>query len=252
MCDDWEDDPVIVQPPRAQFNTQVFTKQDRSQSDWDTNWNDYSNSQRNYEKRPPRNSNRRDDNSSGFRGGHKDGNRRFQNDEPSKLIKVPSKFVGRIIGRGGSKISDLQFESGAKINVTKDTDGDQTIIKLAGANDAVSKAEELIRDLTIERNLYSTSERNTYSASEGNRQGAVQWNTYSTSDSQTSKELSSTQEPANPGVKKSWREMLQESVSILFIPRVFLNSSSNQPWIADYYNIYKIVLNHLSLAYILL
>lgn len=214
MCDDWEDDPVIVQPPRTQFNSQVFTNQDR-QSGCQSNWNDDSYSQRYSKPAQPRNFNRRDENGIGFKGGNRGGNRRFQNDEPLKLIKVPSKFVGRIIGRGGSKISDLQFESGAKINVTKDTDGDQTIIKLAGANDAVAKAEELIRDLTIERNQYSSSERNTYSASEGNnRDAASQWSTYSTS--QNFEEPSPLQEPPKEGIKKSWREMLRESVSILF------------------------------------
>lgn len=205
MCDGWDENPVIVQPPCPQFTTQVFTNRDRRQA----NWNDEP--QRNFQ---PRNSSRRerDDNGS---GGNRGGNRRIQNDDPSTLIMVPSKFVGRIIGRGGSKINDLQFESGAKINVTKDTDGDQTIIKIAGRDDAVAKAEELIRDLTIERNPYSAPERSTYSAPAGNTYTTSQWKTYSTLDSQKTDDISSQQDHPKHEVK-SWRELLRESVSIFY------------------------------------
>lgn len=143
MCDDW-DDSGKGQAPSSQYNTHVFTNRDRRQG----NWND--DSQRGSQSRG---SGRRDDNGGGG-GGFRGGNRRFQNDEPSTLIKVPSRFVGRIIGRGGSKINELQSESGARINVTKDVDGDQTVIRLSGSSDAVAKAEDLIRDLTVDRNQY--------------------------------------------------------------------------------------------------
>lgn len=56
-----------------------------------------------------------------------------------------------MIGKGGSKISDLQFESGAKINVTKETEGDETFIKISGTEEEKIKAKELIIDLTVER-----------------------------------------------------------------------------------------------------
>lgn len=38
--------------------------------------------------------------------------------------------------------------------MTKDTDGDETVIRLSGSDDAVARAEELIRDLTVDRNQY--------------------------------------------------------------------------------------------------
>lgn len=148
MCDDWDDNAGSAQAPSSQFNTHVFTNKDRRQGNWGDD------SQRNSQ---PRGYNRRDDNGGGYRGnggGGGGGNRRYQNDEPSTLIKVPSKFVGRIIGRGGSTINGLQSESGARINVTKDTDGDETVIRLSGSDDAVARAEELIRDLTVDRNQY--------------------------------------------------------------------------------------------------
>ena len=56
-----------------------------------------------------------------------------------------------MIGKGGSKISDLQFESGAKINVTKETEGDETFIRISGTEEDKLKAKELIIDLTVER-----------------------------------------------------------------------------------------------------
>jgi ATP-dependent RNA helicase DDX43 len=138
MCDDWDDNAEVVVPHYA---TQAFT---RSNGDTNRNWRD--NSQREYSHR----SAPREDRRNGYRGGGNHGPRR-NNGNDATAIKVPSKFVGRIIGRGGTKISDLQFESGAKINVTKETDGNETVIKLIGDADAVAKAESLIRDLTIER-----------------------------------------------------------------------------------------------------
>ncbi|KAK4884801.1 hypothetical protein RN001_001072 [Aquatica leii] len=66
-------------------------------------------------------------------------------------IEVPTKCVGRIIGKGGSKISDLQYESGAKIVVTKETVGDNTIVKIGGSEDEINKAKEMIEQLTIDR-----------------------------------------------------------------------------------------------------
>ncbi|KRT86558.1 K Homology domain containing protein [Oryctes borbonicus] len=76
----------------------------------------------------------------------------------AKIIKIPSKFVGRVIGKGGSKINDLQFESGAKIIVTKDQEENETMVKLIGTDDEVTKAEGLIRELTVERDYSSQNQ----------------------------------------------------------------------------------------------
>ncbi|KAK4884800.1 hypothetical protein RN001_001071 [Aquatica leii] len=75
-----------------------------------------------------------------------------QNDNGNYVsIEVPTKCVGRIIGKGGSKISDLQYESGAKIMVSKETVGDNTTVKINGSEDEINKAKELIEQLTIDR-----------------------------------------------------------------------------------------------------
>lgn len=58
------------------------------------------------------------------------------------------------IGKGGAKIQDLQFESGAVIKVTKETEGEETRVRLIGDDEQIKKAEELIKDLTIEKTFY--------------------------------------------------------------------------------------------------
>jgi hypothetical protein len=44
-------------------------------------------------------------------------NRQSQPSGNALIVKVPSALVGRIIGRGGSKINELQDQSGARIKV---------------------------------------------------------------------------------------------------------------------------------------
>lgn len=86
-------------------------------------------------------------------------------DENGETLKVPSRCVGRIIGRGGSKINDLQYESGAKITVTKETEGDETIVKISGSSSEIKRAVDLIKDLTVDRPQREESNF-TYSAPE--------------------------------------------------------------------------------------
>ncbi|XP_076260072.1 putative ATP-dependent RNA helicase DDX43 [Rhynchophorus ferrugineus] len=64
---------------------------------------------------------------------------------------IPTKFVGKVIGRGGSKISDLQYESGANIHVTKDTNEDKTLLKIFGSVESIRKATQLINEIAQER-----------------------------------------------------------------------------------------------------
>lgn len=57
-------------------------------------------------------------------------------------------------GKGGSKISDLQFESGAVIKITKEVEGDETKVRIIGGEEEIKKAEELIMELTVERTQF--------------------------------------------------------------------------------------------------
>ncbi|XP_076092171.1 putative ATP-dependent RNA helicase DDX53 isoform X2 [Mytilus galloprovincialis] len=96
----------------------------------------------------------RDNSNSGFgsggdsnRGGFGSGNNSGQSD--SSTIRVDSSKIGRVIGKGGSKIRELQDETGATINISKDDDGSgQKEIQLEGSPDAVAKAKEMINELT--------------------------------------------------------------------------------------------------------
>ncbi|XP_075527278.1 putative ATP-dependent RNA helicase DDX43 [Dermacentor variabilis] len=63
----------------------------------------------------------------------------------SEVITVPVRDVARIIGRGGSRVRELQDSSGAQIWVMKD-DGDyfEAKFELSGSEEARRKARELI------------------------------------------------------------------------------------------------------------
>ncbi|CAH4038821.1 unnamed protein product [Pieris brassicae] len=67
----------------------------------------------------------------------------------NKVIHIPSTKVGRVIGRGGLIIRNLQHQTEAKI-IIGSTEGDKTRITLLGSDSAISQVEELINDLTTE------------------------------------------------------------------------------------------------------
>ncbi|XP_023182740.1 probable ATP-dependent RNA helicase DDX43 [Xiphophorus maculatus] len=62
-------------------------------------------------------------------------------------FKVENMSIGRIIGRGGAKIRELEESSGARIKITRgDYDGD---VAISGSSAAQEKARELIEDLIL-------------------------------------------------------------------------------------------------------
>jgi len=70
----------------------------------------------------------------------------------SLRIDVPNSYVGRIIGRGGSRIRELQDDSGARINIKKDeASGDTTPVELTGSEDCQYRAKELIEQILQEQ-----------------------------------------------------------------------------------------------------
>jgi len=65
--------------------------------------------------------------------------------DSSETMMVDSRSVGRIIGRGGSKIRDLQDESGAKIQVSREEDSTgQKQVEISGSGDEIALARRLI------------------------------------------------------------------------------------------------------------
>jgi len=67
-------------------------------------------------------------------------------------MTVPSFRVGRIIGRRGAKIRELQDRSRAKIDVTDEVDeDDMTLIRISGSADQIDHAKSLISRLIQNR-----------------------------------------------------------------------------------------------------
>uniref|UniRef100_J3LB03 K Homology domain-containing protein n=1 Tax=Oryza brachyantha TaxID=4533 RepID=J3LB03_ORYBR len=78
----------------------------------------------------------------------------------SKKIEIPNGRVGVIIGKSGETIKNLQLQSGAKIQVTRDLDaepGSQTRpVELSGTPDQISRAEQLINEVLAEADAASS------------------------------------------------------------------------------------------------
>ncbi|KAL3288434.1 hypothetical protein HHI36_002880 [Cryptolaemus montrouzieri] len=165
--EDWDADPQQVKPPSN--HSQQFNQAEQFHQtfkNYDAPRNNGRNSQQNreYPKTEFRNSNRprnRDEYTNNWRDNdgvdsrprfkeNTNRNRNFKENDGATVIKIPTRFVGKVIGRGGSKISELQLESGARINVTRDTEGDDTIVKLSGKENEINKARDLINDLATD------------------------------------------------------------------------------------------------------
>ncbi|KNA21144.1 hypothetical protein SOVF_045860 isoform C [Spinacia oleracea] len=72
----------------------------------------------------------------------------------SKKIEVPNGRVGVIIGKAGDTIKNLQIQSGARIQVTRDSEHDPNLphrlVELMGNQDQIAKAEQLINEVLAE------------------------------------------------------------------------------------------------------
>ncbi|XP_046739463.1 probable ATP-dependent RNA helicase DDX43 [Diprion similis] len=66
-------------------------------------------------------------------------------------ISIDSTKVGKLIGKGGCKIKELQEQSGARINIGKPEDYVNTPVTLIGSEEAQQKAKALIDELLTEK-----------------------------------------------------------------------------------------------------
>ncbi|XP_065569790.1 far upstream element-binding protein 1-like isoform X2 [Artemia franciscana] len=74
-------------------------------------------------------------------------NRENQSSNDGENIEVASSMVARIIGRGGSKIKELEESSGCRIKILKDqSSGETVVISLSGGD--ISEAKRLIEEVT--------------------------------------------------------------------------------------------------------
>ncbi|XP_021749932.1 calcium-binding protein P-like [Chenopodium quinoa] len=71
-----------------------------------------------------------------------------------KKIEIPNGRVGVIIGKAGDTIKNLQIQSGARIQVTRDSEHDPSLphrtVDLMGNPDQIAKAEQLIYEVLAE------------------------------------------------------------------------------------------------------
>nr|AAI54807.1 Zgc:174910 protein [Danio rerio] len=78
-------------------------------------------------------------------------------DSSSVTLNVENSLVGRIIGRGGAKIRELQESSGASIKITRGAHEAEVLI--CGSCDAQHKAKDMIEDL-VHENMGGSGYRN--------------------------------------------------------------------------------------------
>jgi len=70
-------------------------------------------------------------------------------------MDVPNSYIGRIIGRGGSRIRELQDDSGCRINIIKnEATSDSTPVELQGSESSQQHAKQLIDDILNEQQSY--------------------------------------------------------------------------------------------------
>lgn len=188
MSDDWDEGAVVVQPVSIPQRWPSSSNSNKYDDVWESsggttvNYNSEparENRSRVFTNRGGRGFGARGSNSGrgSNRGGGGGGQGRYQNssNEISEVLNIPTRYIGRIIGgylsqikiyffnniyigRGGSKIAELQTESNARIQVTKDTVDDDTIVKIFGDTESVLKAKDLILDLAKDNIKFVSSE----------------------------------------------------------------------------------------------
>lgn len=86
-------------------------------------------------------------------GGFGGGGGGFGGEETTIDIWIPEDKCGRVIGRGGSKIGEIQDDTGANVKVhgRETAEDGKVMITLSGASGSCEKAQKIIEELTAER-----------------------------------------------------------------------------------------------------
>ncbi|KMQ88194.1 putative atp-dependent rna helicase ddx43-like protein [Lasius niger] len=102
------------------------------------------------------------------------------NDTNELIIYIDANNVGRLIGRGGSKIKALQDESNAKINIDKQSnESGQTAVTLIGTDEAQQRAKSLIEELLIDRSIsHQSAESDQKKTNFGQKKEEIDWNNF--------------------------------------------------------------------------
>ncbi|XP_043268998.1 probable ATP-dependent RNA helicase DDX43 [Venturia canescens] len=162
MNEGWNSDedragnPIVSQ---QYTNTDRYHNSDRSRNQRNNRNRDYDGSQQSHQD------SRRDNRKGG------------QGQEDGLVIHIEQSKIGKLIGRGGSKIKELERDSGARINIDKSYGNDTAAVTLVGSEEAQNKAKELIDELMSEDRQYGSGGGGGRQWGSGNRGGGRQ-NTY--------------------------------------------------------------------------
>ncbi|KAK9069939.1 hypothetical protein SSX86_010337 [Deinandra increscens subsp. villosa] len=78
----------------------------------------------------------------------------FSDQSTSRRMEIPSNKVGVLIGKSGDTIRTLQHSSGARIQITRDSEADPNAptrpVQLVGSIESINKAERLIKEVIAE------------------------------------------------------------------------------------------------------
>ncbi|KAL0129589.1 hypothetical protein PUN28_001690 [Cardiocondyla obscurior] len=112
-------------------------------------------------RRPNRFGDNRDNTTSRHQNFNNDSSRRSNNNSSNStnglVIYIDTSNIGKLIGRGGSKIKALQDESNAIIKIDKELcENEQTAVTLIGPDEAQQRAKSLIEELL--NNKYNKQE----------------------------------------------------------------------------------------------
>ncbi|XP_071965095.1 probable ATP-dependent RNA helicase DDX43 [Antedon mediterranea] len=191
--ENWEEDPVVTQTyhnsnarPRSSPNDAwegKFSGEKNAEDRWSSdskmrgfgrgrsnegNWRrDNDSSSSGFGRGYRQNSdgrNRNGNDQGGWQGGGQQQrqDRRGGRSENEKVIEVDSSMIGKIIGKQGSKIRQLQEESGARIHVSRDSNNYSTPVHVSGSHEAVEKASKLIDEIANPKSIFDADYQETY------------------------------------------------------------------------------------------
>ncbi|KAJ8676693.1 hypothetical protein QAD02_012480 [Eretmocerus hayati] len=148
MEEDWDND-VGLPPPASQQAPYVPPQYD----DRNHNNNFKMPQESRFDQDRRRNTNR--NGGDGRRGG-RDSSRGSSTSRGEQFtFYVETCLIGKLIGKGGSKIRELQEQSGARININKDcTSGDNTLVVISGPQDAQQRAKDMIDSLLSDNTMH--------------------------------------------------------------------------------------------------
>lgn len=112
------------------------------------NWRNDESASRNYNRDNGRGRNWRNNESSSRRQNY--GNPNEENDDEKYILHIESAKIGKLIGKGGSNIRELQERSNTKINIDRSGADTTTAVTITGSKDCQEEAARLIEELLID------------------------------------------------------------------------------------------------------